>query len=565
MAHPTFFVAFLCIATASGLRAHTKPDDPDNTDALIEELLESMTMNCVLGTGYPTALASTNRSQMTLQDLPRSEPALQYSCTKCIAGTTLLTGPPPINGDRKVAEDLFAKHGMQVITHCAKPTHKIIAVRHGQSRWNKVAERFGTWAQTVGLRDKYKDSPLSDLGLRQAQRLANLIAKATGGKVMRHEVDLEQVHLAQRAMTELTTSDLERLAQIEHEGEPLSDEALVAALRQHKEELQILSGQLCGTTNFVSSQLVRAMDTLNLVLLEATTRCNATWQIHSNMQEFEHNADCDARTGEHMQPSISLEETSNELRRGQRDQYYRDQMQESLAYMKYRYEHSDVSRFTKNLAFSERNRVRLGDYDDFKALIQDELAYLYNTGNTGKGGMTASVMGGHSIWFRYMFRYFGDPSDEVCKELASVKIANAGVASADLMSVDDEDTPFRLVNCKWVHLGDSKKYKYVEHFTPTTVQPHEEDFRFGTKHIAGWQCCCWLKNCYLVYGKDESADPKALKCSDPETWGKVAGKEDDETFLPDIIRDVNENSRSPKNAYNWLEGRGALKCENVLR
>eukprot|EP00929_Paragymnodinium_shiwhaense_P100415 TRINITY_DN6271_c0_g1_i5.p1 TRINITY_DN6271_c0_g1~~TRINITY_DN6271_c0_g1_i5.p1 ORF type:complete len:362 (+),score=71.03 TRINITY_DN6271_c0_g1_i5:101-1186(+) len=256
---------------------------------------------------------------------------LKLSCKRCSHNSVIRAGFP----DEIKEADAWLHH-LDVENYCAKiltewPSHKVVAIRHGQSRWNKNVEKYGLLAQSWGMMEKYTDSPLSDFGLRQAQRLASLIAKASETSTDASEVYSDAApppkgsadeavqleapvvgaagsasqlsNLAAAAMSEFP-KNLENLAQIRVKGKVLTDDMLLPALRQHDEEIKILSGQDCEATNFVSSQLTRAMDTLNLALLPAATRCANPYAISSNMQEFEHNADCSARTPERDHPRL---------------------------------------------------------------------------------------------------------------------------------------------------------------------------------------------------------------------------------------------------------------------
>jgi len=252
-------------------------------------------------------------------------------------------------------------------------------------------------------------------------------------------------------------------------------------------------------------------------MLPARLNCDFVYEISSNLQEFEHNRDCEARNPPEEHPTISGE---------QRDEYIADQMLNTFHYMEEQYRTSNVERFTRNLNARDRQRI-FGNEPFLKSTIQQELKTIFE--EAAYVSKKYVLWGGHSIWFRMAFKFFGDQADTTCVELANVKIANVGIASATLRKVHDAETPYAFVDCKWVHLGPADEYKYeFNDAVPYKVLPRPNDFRFGAKSIAGWRCCCEHSskedgtdgNCLLA----KAANRRRTKCGQPQRWEKVVGR-----------------------------------------
>lgn len=441
-------------------------------------------------------------------------------CETCETDSAMLNGPPP--GLSRA--DLKAR-SIEVVNHCAKfdkntEGKRIVLIRHGESIWNKVTAEYGFAAQAVGMTSEFVDSPLSTDGLRMAQRLALLLAEAdpgaapapTGG-------DPPARRLAFGAVEELGYTNLSDLVQIVKGKHPVSDNDLLAGLRHHREELEVLVGRKCGDTRFITSQLTRAIDTFNIVMLRAALNCDKSFEVSSNLQEFEHNADCTPRANPGDQPTVDPK---------QAEQYIESQMARTLSFVEERYKSCDTERFTSNLGPLQRQRL-LGSNPVFKERIGSEFDSIMGSSEH------YAVMGGHSIWFRELFKLFGDQGSSTCKELGSdkVKIANVGVAAMTLRKVEDKDTPYAAVDCTWIHLGWHKVYKYnFDQEVFTKVVPEAKDFGRlspgGTHTIAGWKCCCpeaWTSpfGCVRVRSHTNSH----FSCGNTGAWEVVAGKDQD--------------------------------------
>jgi len=441
------------------------------------------------------------------------------SCINCASDSVMFQGPPPSQFENFSMEEIADAVSMKIKNHCSRfdgdDSKKMIMIRHGQSKWNKVTEEYGWKAQAWGMSATYTDSPLSQDGLRQAQKFAALLRDA-------ETVDEDAEHKgnstsALKAMEELSYTDLEQLLHIKKGGEVQSNAALVEGLRNHKEELEVLLGKHCSETAFVTSQLTRAMDTFNIAMLPARLNCDFLYEISSNLQEFEHNRDCEARNSPGDQPTISGK---------QRDEYVADQMFQTFQYMEEKYSTSKTERFTRNLGAIERNRLTGTNKALHKDLIKSELDHMFRAGSES----TKYVLwGGHSIWFRFAFRFFGDQQDPTCVQLGKVKIANVGAVSATLRKVQNSETPYAFVDCKWVHLGPSDEYTYeFDRDVESQVIPRPIDYQYGAKTIVGWRCCCpesatgretdSAEGCLLAKSRSGKT-----KCGNFDQWGSVVG------------------------------------------
>jgi len=225
----------------------------------------------------------------------------------------------------------------------------------------------------------------------------------------------------------------------------------------------------------------------------------------------------------------------------QLSEYLAVQMPRTYSYIKHRYDESNVTRFTRNLDPLERQRV-WGNSDFIKQTILAELEATF--ANSKK----YIVWGGHSIWFRELFKAFGDRADPVCKQLSKVKIANVGLVSATLRPVLDSETPYAITDCMWMFLGPSDDYKYTfDRKIFSSVPPKKDDFNQyevparvrghppSTACIAGWSCCCMYQfnelerhgewdeipsngnQCIIVRGAENVCDARK-QCQKWRTW-----------------------------------------------
>lgn len=470
------------------------------------------------------------------------------NCAKCPVGSVLIKGPPP---NYEPSYDASGYGDTEpVYTHCAKlqgEIKRLLMIRHGQSQWNEMMEKTHSVAGVVGMFGHWTDSPLSKFGLRQAQRLAQILYKADASA---HTGEHAGWNGLEAVAPELLTTDLETLVHIKNKSSSdpnamVSDAAAVAQLQLHKTELDILSGRECKDTRFVSSQLVRAMDTLLIATLPSRVRCDAQWEISSNLQEIEHNADCEARTDPGTHP------ITND---GQSKEYVYNQMEETLNFVRARYAGSNVDRFTENRPSYERVRL----FDQSKQMVAEAQ-------NIFQSPQKYVVWGGHSIWFRQFFQSFGVVNDPTCQELTKTKIANTGIVATTLRSLEGDPQRFVAMDCEYIHLGPSGKYKFALNSDAETSRvPTFEDFADAeAEGIMGWQCCCSRAayegepTGHFGFGpvdpskyREACVVARTTDCRYPDKWKEVSGE---------------SVSKAAAQAYTWKAAFGDHEggCKNL--
>jgi len=520
---------------------------------------------------------------------------ISVECRECDPGFALLHGPRQTDHPTKVKQK----------AHCAKlkgERKHVTLIRHGQSNFNVAMDRSKKAAIVTGSFKRWVDSPLSRMGLRQAQRLASILRKADdapeglasddhegddqeddqaddaaegiasddhegddqeggeqqddqggdnhgealleaaersrepvatfiGGLTPRaaerflgKQAQIEQDGVLLDSLKEMAFVDLERMMKIRKRGNDasvgeseVSDDQALTQLQENKEDLEVLLGKKCNETQFVTSQLVRAMDTLLISTLPSRFRCRSPYHISSNLQEIEFNKDCKARTDAGMRPVVAVEQKAG---------YGSNQMHSTAQYVQARYSESDTIRFVKNLNSSERSR-----YNNHTATMLAELHHIFASPNL------YTVWGGHSIWFRFFFQIFGDRMDKTCRKLGSGtgKIANTAVVSANLYAVEDSYLSYVATDCKLVYLGYSDDYKPKLRDAISSKVPVADDFRSSFRSIMGYKCCCsrmkyhrkrklkeifkatnYLEKCVIVF---------TASCTKVGTWKEVQNEE----------------------------------------
>lgn len=419
----------------------------------------------------------------------------------------------------------------------------LIMIRHGESLWNQIMEETKKAAGVVGLLVG-TDSPLSPQGLRQAQRLA-LVLKKTAHQI--YGVSQLPANVTQdgdflkvvAARSELEMTQAEEALQITETatGRLISDEELVNNLvrEENREDVDVLLGKKCSDTNFVTSQLARAMDTFLIATIESRLNCVAPWFISSNLQEIEHNSDCTPKTEPHHRP---------EMAESQKKSYFIENIFRAQEYVEARYQQADVSQYKKNFGTLERAR-----WNDQSPQMNDELDAMFATKKK------YNVWGGHSIWFRHFFQEFADLSSPLCKKLQDIKMANTAMVSLRLRRVDPNFAApgmrYAAYDCKWLHLGDDEdfKSKLDKDSLPRLMVPDPKDFDKGVSQIFGWKCCCSRSdykdaNVYLRTRKslEKCVLVKTNRCKTLSAWDEVFKQEDG--FM-EIAQD-----------YDWGHNRG---------
>lgn len=475
--------------------------------------------------------------------LAKNEETLtEATCYQCPAGYVLQRAPTDNAG---MSEDNGKT--IHMTTHCVKligEEKRLIMIRHGESIWNELMKSSHKAATAVGLWVG-KDSPLSPLGLRQAQRFASVMKKANRrvyGEVK--ESDGSEQLMAARA--ELDDVDLEEVVVIQERPSKrrITDDEMVENLckEEFREELDVLLGRKCDDTTFGSSQLARAMDTLLITTMESRVKCKSPWMISHNLQEIEHNIDC--------QPK-NLPGRHPEMGNRQRKSYAFNNMRKTEEFIERRYRTSDVTRFLFNRGATARAR-----WNDQTPTMRNELDYVFSLQKM------YTVWGGHSIWFRHFFIEFGDLSNPVCRHLTGIKLANTAVVSVRVRRVEtsSSNVGYALFDCKIVHLGSSTEYKMkLRDVTETNTNidkvPHPSHFDpiHGIQQINGWKCCCSrskyqdasvsilktrksLEICLLV---------KTDHCSYPDkaVWKKISNRK--ASYVEDVARH-----------YHWGRNKG---------
>jgi hypothetical protein len=365
---------------------------------------------------------------------------LRAKCQTCPEGFALLSGPPKAGLTFKSPKNITFLWD----THCAEilpdEKRKVYMIRHGQSTWNKFMSSYFNIPGIIGTLI-YQDPALSKLGLMQAQRFANILRK-TEAKV--YGTDGEADPVLASALSELDTMNLEEEVEIidkDKGNKVLKDEDLVENLAsdQNRMALDVLTGRRCDETNYITSPLARAVDTLLIGTMTRFKSCPTNWQISSHLTEIEHNLDCEPRLKPGHRPVFGKEQLK---------EFTKANINKTQEHVSALYRKSDASRHgpTKN----SLGRLRLWDQSPMM------MAELDQTFSSPK---RYNVWAGHSIWFRVFFQYFADQSDAGCKALTDVKVANTAVVSVQMRRLKDSPRKYVAIGCRFIHLGSDKKFK----------------------------------------------------------------------------------------------------------
>eukprot|EP00928_Gymnodinium_smaydae_P019590 TRINITY_DN17526_c0_g2_i1.p1 TRINITY_DN17526_c0_g2~~TRINITY_DN17526_c0_g2_i1.p1 ORF type:complete len:454 (+),score=33.72 TRINITY_DN17526_c0_g2_i1:67-1428(+) len=386
----------------------------------------------------------------------------------------------------------------------------VTAIRHAESKWNSYLKTH-MLGQAQGMSSWIVDSPLSSFGLRQAQRLAVVILAAfvldnEGFKKLPKSADARvqrvqqlkalekmsnehfQVWIAIKVRVYMQSQHREnasrwlggldllevvqelldsKVASLLVSGEEVSLFWQAYELLTHNyEEVQTLTGMRCdlNDTNvlLVTSNLIRAIDTSLLLVLPMMLRraCPGfQWRLSSNLQEIEHNRDCESRTPVQQSPVVDA---------SQERTYLKNNMPKELGYVKSMYrERADPSANKASSFFYERHRFR---NDIVNAKMDAELSDLFKM-----SGRRDMIWGVHSIWIRTFLRRYADSSDEVCAQAASRKrkLVNTAVIRFAIVRQRWEKSgswlEYQVRNCEWVYLGtETSELEWVDPSSPSS-------------------------------------------------------------------------------------------------
>lgn len=376
----------------------------------------------------------------------------------------------------------------------------IVMIRHGQSQWNQYMEHSKTRI-FHGKWQIWKDSPLSEFGLLQAARLAAVLANAANPNLDATNEVLQEIVSKQELLTvkhgKLFEQFQDSVYQLKHPDD-------------HKTILDILTGQHCESTAVVSSQLVRAMDTLQIALLQFRVNCPLVeWEISSNLQEIDGNNDCESRTEVHEKPTLE-EPVDCQANAGtdmgpkcqQTFAYAKSSLSNTFKYIKQAYASSNINRFLKNHPKGSRATMKSAgpNHQGMRQLFDAELEDLFGTRNSK---IENAIWGGHSIWFRKFFRFYG--ADDACRLLAkhdgipgADKMANTAVVSMKVFKLRSpiKNTKFAVKECEFAYLGMASKYKLLPVVPPVppvpveVLKPYAALFYGETSEIDGYKRCC---------------------------------------------------------------------------
>jgi hypothetical protein len=368
-------------------------------------------------------------------------------CLTCPDGWAVIDGPPVANKSFTSPDGEKFKW----VGHCAEidpdTEKRVIAIRHGLSTWNEKMEATMKAAGLFGL-FIYKDAPLAASGLRQVQRLAHIIHKSNvavyGDEDPAEEVkNTEDYRLLKGARVELEKVSLENAINIKEHGQLVVDDLMVKNLTSDRNrlELDILVGRKCNETAFVASPLVRAIDTLLIGTMERNQRCTSPWEMSSNLQELEHNLDCEPKTQIGEKPIMASEQLA---------EYQKMNMGQTADMVSKMYKVANPERHT--IIRGALQRTRLNDHTEE---MIDELE------TTMSSPQKYRVWGGHSIWFRHFFRHFADQSNTECRRMGKMKMANTAMISFRLRRLKSTASPRKFVvdDCKFIHLHSDKIFK----------------------------------------------------------------------------------------------------------
>lgn len=374
---------------------------------------------------------------------------LRAMCKKCRPGLVLLSGSEHNHSFTSPHGDSFHWD-----SHCAEPLEeerRVLIINHGQSTMNKGPGGLLYAGLTFGLVMGH-DAPLSGLGLQQVQRFARVLKKANAevyGSDLEPTVESRSKYdysELSAARMELEKASLENVV-ITHEPRQrytTEDESVQKLIdKENRLELEVLLGRKCEDTNFVSSPLTRAMDTLLIGTLERNMKCPTPFQISSNLQEITHGKDSSPNLQPGHMPAIVDE---------QRAQYDHEERRSALAYVEAAYRESNNSRHD-----SVKTAIyRAGVFSQLPEM-QAELDATFSSSRK------YSVWSGHSIWFREFLNNFADKMDNDCKAVASDKVLSyTAVVSVKLRTLKNSPKKYVASGCRFIHLGLYEDYTHSE-------------------------------------------------------------------------------------------------------
>jgi len=500
-----------------------------------------------------TLAASCAKCRKVLKVEFQRPPRLRTVCAECREGRTLVEVP----SFNHLGNELGTK---QLCVRIAD-TRQVIAMRHAESAWNKVLHKYHQVPIVTGLLGRWKDSPLSKVGLRQSQRLAMTLWIASGrDKALQKGVDakvsaaledlsnvpggLEKAVPVWRLARQGTASSnasissgssgssSEEVDEASKGAEVLLSSALADAQEQKDDALETLLGHACDSTEVVTSNLCRSMDTALIALLPLRAACpKMRWHISSNLQETEFNMDCEANLQPcHSEDSGIMHCPKPVTTAKQVSEFKRSMMGSTLMYVQHAYTNIDTSRNLKSLQLLDRGRFNFEHYK----MMKEELKWMF-----AREGTRSFVWSVHSIWQRRFLAYFADRGDESCKKLRENKVENTAVIAFDVLKLSpgdggvlssasssdeteeehkeeveeeevgqeevaehpEESDGERMVvrNCRVIYLGLAKDFRMEG---PTTWEsrdwfvPSWEDFTPGIENYVNgkttFKCCCSL-------------------------------------------------------------------------
>jgi len=161
-------------------------------------------------------------------------------------------------------------------------------------------------------------------------------------------------------------------------------------------------------------------------------------EVSSDLQEISHNDDCLSLRTPGQQPEFLSHQS--EVYKCSNTGCFENYLQEQ-------YSAADVTNYRRNYPTSERVKAFSGFMDRFER----ELERAFNSDKE------FTVIGGHSIWYKELFKQFSDKADPVCQSIAQHKMANTAVVSAELVQNGGK---YRLQACKYVYLGAASQYTF---------------------------------------------------------------------------------------------------------
>lgn len=443
----------------------------------------------------------------------------KYYCKLCNPGWLRLKHNRPAIGTQSFKVDF---HCAEI--DIKDPLERsIYMLRHGQSKWNAATEEDVT-NHAIGGRDEWIDSPLSILGVRQARQTARWLLGSIGGdrRGMRLPkgwnlpagpvfcpplliqlgtlnefaknndfTDLSIIIAEASAIIKgggahdchALTIELQKDDLVGQEAKILSwivsQQGWHASQQEHimpsdievigpepgatAEDLEVLQGLHCDVTSMASSMLVRAMDTLQIAMLQFRQNCpvyRVPWTISEHLQELDSNKDCEPRTAPRDRPSVvGVPKTEY------------DSTGILWDYLKAAYAASDVLAYNSFLNSSARNikeaavssklyKEVCGTTCRTMLKLQLDHAVASTTRHTSISTTKRHIIwGGHSIWFRQFFAERSDQDNQVCSFLASKKMANTAIVAAKVHKMkkplghETAEDYYAVTECRFVYLG----------------------------------------------------------------------------------------------------------------